>query len=873
MQHLTWLPNQATYPICILTPSIQSEPILNAYITPFGINAGEVLTLTLHQSQTSKKTPAVEMKAYIEEELAPVLHDFGVEYLIVTDADYFKVLTKSPKVEANLGYVLDSVYGPQKVVYVPNYRSIFYDPIKIRAKIAQSMEALKAHRAGQYTAPGDSIIKFADYPDTDVEIAQWLDKLIQMDCDLTCDIETFSLKHPTSGLGTITFCWNEHEGIAFPIDYVPIPGATEAPFGKQVRNELRRHLLRNFFENFKRKLLFHSISFDVYILIYQLFMKDILDTEGLLKGLSTMLRDWDDTKLIAYLATNSCSGNRLGLKENAQEFSGNYAVDEIKDITRIPLNQLLQYNLVDGLSTWFVYDKHWPTLVADNQQDIYETLFKPCIWDIIQMQLTGMPVNMKHSLEINAQLEAEQKLAYDKIMASDIIKEFTAEYLDVKYAEKMNAQWVKKRITPAEAHQEFNPNSDPQMRALLFEWLELPVINLTDNKQPSTDGETIEALINRTNDPKVKELLEAFQMYAIIVTLTTTFMPAILGAVQGPDGWHYLFGNFNLGGTISGRLSSSGPNLQNLPSTGKGHKIKIIYAKMIKSCFAAPPGWLFGGIDFASLEDRISALTTKDPNKLKVYTDGYDGHSLRAFAYWPEKMPDIDPNSVESINSIAAKYKPLRDRSKNPTFTLTYQGTYMALVKKYGFTVEQAKEVEAKYHELYKVSDDWVAAKLDSAAQTGFITGAFGLRLRTPLLQQVIRKTSKTPHQAEAEARTAGNALGQSWCLLNSRAHMAFMKQVRNSKYRLDIRPCAQIHDAGYYLIRDDIKALKYTNDTLVPETYWQDHPEIAHPDVGLGGELSIFHPNWSSEIGIPNNATEEEIFTKIDTALTGISK
>lgn len=76
-------------------------------------------------------------------------------------------------------------------------------------------------------------------------------------------------------------------------------------------------------------------------------------------------------------------------------------------------------------------------------------------------------------------------------------------------------------------------------------------------------------------------------------------------------------------------------NLQNIPSTGS------IYAKLIKSCFKAPKGWIFSGADFASLEDRISALTTKDPNKLKVYTDGYCGHCLRAYAYFSEQMPDI----------------------------------------------------------------------------------------------------------------------------------------------------------------------------------------------------------------------------------------
>lgn len=74
--------------------------------------------------------------------------------------------------------------------------------------------------------------------------------------------------------------------------------------------------------------------------------------------------------------------------------------------------------------------------------------------------------------------------------------------------------------------------------------------------------------------------------------------------------------------------------MQNLPANSR-------YAKLIKSCFQAPPGWLLMGLDFASLEDRISALTSKDPNKLAVYLEGFDGHALRAQAYFGDRMPDI----------------------------------------------------------------------------------------------------------------------------------------------------------------------------------------------------------------------------------------
>ena len=83
-------------------------------------------------------------------------------------------------------------------------------------------------------------------------------------------------------------------------------------------------------------------------------------------------------------------------------------------------------------------------------------------------------------------------------------------------------------------------------------------------------------------------------------------------------------------------------NLQNIPSNST-------YSKLIKSCVQAPEGWLFVGLDFHSLEDYISALTTRDKNKMRVYLEGFDGHCLRAYSYNPEGMPDI----IEKRNEVA----------------------------------------------------------------------------------------------------------------------------------------------------------------------------------------------------------------------------
>lgn len=635
MQYATFCAEpQATYPLCFLVPTIRKDEIQKEYMDRFLIPHEEVMVLGLHYSQTKKKTPAAEMKEYITSELVPTLTDLGVQYIAVADSEYFKVLTKATKVDVNLGYVLDCVFGPWKVVYIPNYRAIFYDPDKVRAKIQQGMEALVSHASGTYRDPGDSIIQFAHYPRGTKEIGEWLEKLLEMDRDLAIDIEAFDLKHHKAGIGTITFCWSQHEGIAFAVDYEEIPGATEAPFGRNVRNEEVRMLLRSFFERYLRRALYHNISYDVYVLIYQLYMQDLIDIEGLLRGIQVLLRNWEDTKLITYLATNSCAGNKLGLKDQSQEFSGNYALTDIVDITRVKLSDLLHYNLIDGLSTWYVYEKHYQTIINDQQMPVYIDLFKPATVDIIQMQLTGLPINMKRVIEVKAILMKDEVDALTKIHNSNVVQNFT-HHLNESWVNWKNSTLKKKRVTLADAKETFNPNSPLQLQALLYEMLGLPILSRTDTDQPSTDRSTLKSLINHTERQDIKDFLNAMLDYSAVNKILTSFIPAMENAAMGPDGWHYLFGNFNLGGTLSGRLSSSDPNLQNLPATGSK------YAKLIKSCFQAPPGWLLCGLDFNSLEDRISALTTKDPNKLKVYTDGYDGHSLRAYAYFGDSMPLI----------------------------------------------------------------------------------------------------------------------------------------------------------------------------------------------------------------------------------------
>jgi DNA polymerase-1 len=86
------------------------------------------------------------------------------------------------------------------------------------------------------------------------------------------------------------------------------------------------------------------------------------------------------------------------------------------------------------------------------------------------------------------------------------------------------------------------------------------------------------------------------------------------------------------------------------------------------------------------------------------------------------------------------------------------------------------------------------------------------------------------------------------------------MQKVWNSPYKTDILPVAQIHDALYFFVKDDLDVLVWFNKVLIEAMEWQEDPVIAHDEVKLGGDLEIFWPDWSHGIEIPNNATKEEI-------------
>jgi DNA polymerase I len=831
--------------ILIKEKALNKQKIKKYYIDPTGIDKSKFIIIGL--PYTDKDTcPAKFIRTQLEDSILPAIQELQIKTILIACPNYLKIFIKSTKkVGTYYNQVLDSKienFEYLKFILVPNYQALFYNPL-LKSKMILSLNTLKKCYLGTYTEVGKDIIKNAYYPETVEDIKETFKQLHSYD-KLTCDIETYSLKFYKANIATIAFAINKHEGAAFSVDYG----------NSNKKNKAIKALLKTFIEEYTGKLIYHNAGYDMKVLVYELWMKNLIDYKGMLEGIKTITCNFDDTKLILYLATNNAVENKLSLKDASLEFAGDYAQDNIEDVTKIPIKDLLVYNLKDCLSTWFVKDKYYPIMKQDQQEELYKEHFKPTVATLLQTELCGIPIDLPRVKKVKKKLLKLKNKYINYFNTNTIIQTFHKEQLVLK-AQKATEKAKQKvyTITDSVIADDFNPNSANQVRKLIYEYLGYTVIDRTKkSKEPATGAKTLKKVIKTITNPEHRKILDYLIKLGEVSILLSTFIPAFEEAQEiSPGKWRF-YGNINLGGTQSLRVSSSNPNLQNIPSNST-------HAKLIKSCFVSDEDWLFLGSDFDSLEDKINTIQTKDPNKEKVYIDGFDGHSLRAYSYFDDEMDGIDPNSVESINSIEKLYTELRQKSKSPTFALTYLGTYYTLMTNCGFTEEKARYIEKQYHDLYKVADQWLADTLKKAETTGYVPLAFGGRIRTPLLAQTMGNF-KRPYAAEKEARSAGNAATQSYCFLTIRAFNEFMRRVWNSPYKYDVFPALTIHDAIYLVVRNDINIVKWVNDNLIGCMVWQELDEIKHDKIKITSSLEIYYPSWANKIKIPNKASEDEI-------------
>lgn len=648
--------NEFNIAVLIKESGLRKEPMIENYVDrlkklSFDCQAKGVIGFNVKYNKP--KTVTVSYAKEYLDSLLPELKQLETKYILVTDTPYFKILTGYKKVDGFAGYVLPCVikgYEHFNIILGINYQAMFYNP-NLSKKLDLSIKALVDHSNDSYKELGTGLLKKVGYIHNLAKAKRAFTYLHKFPT-LELDTEAFSLDFWKAGLGTFSFSWNQSDGFGFQCDYEELPEMNdEKHYGKQVNNIEMKKLLKEFLRSYKGTIRYHNANYDLKVLCYELWMEDLLDTKGMTEGIKVLTKNFDCTKIITYLATNTTAGNKLSLKEQAHEFAGNYAQSEIKDIRKIPLMELLKYNVVDCVATNYVYTKNYPIMVQDDQLSIYNEIFKPSVKKILRMELVGLPLDMDEVKKVNTELRGYEKEFNDRLAANPLVVTYKLELQEKAY-NKWNDRW-KKKEEPFEyfadhPDAQFNPGSSTKVADLLFNHIGLPVQGLTKGKSPSVDGDALADLKYIAKEGNQRDIIECLIGLSELSTILSNFINTFLTrTVLKSNGVWYLHGGFNLGGTKSGRLSSSGPNLQNIPSTSSK------YAKHIKRCFRAPKGWLFVGADFSSLEDYISALITKDSNKLKVYLQKYDGHNLRAFTYFPDRMPSVK----EKMEELAIKQR------------------------------------------------------------------------------------------------------------------------------------------------------------------------------------------------------------------------
>lgn len=213
----------------------------------------------------------------------------------------------------------------------------------------------------------------------------------------------------------------------------------------------------------------------------------------------------------------------------------------------------------------------------------------------------------------------------------------------------------------------------------------------------------------------------------------------------------------------------------------------------------------------------------------------------------------IDMTSAESINRIKTEAKDLRNGSKKYTFGLQYgcgAGKIQDMLKG---SRERAEGIFNSFHSLYSGLSEFSKSNEQFAKKNGYVELAFGLQLKTPRIH------SKDQGVASAEARSASNAVSQSFGMLMNRTFIALLERIEKSEYKYGIKIINTIHDSLMLLVKKDIGAIHWVNENLVECMRWRDDPRLLNSAVTLEAEVD-FGSSWYDLTTIKNNASEEEL-------------
>ena len=356
----------------------------------------------------------------------------------------------------------------------------------------------------------------------------------------------------------------------------------------------------------------------------------------------------------------------------------------------------------------------------------------------------------------------------------------------------------------ASAGHEFNLDSPKQLQAVLFDELGLPVRVKTPTGQPSTNEEALEAIADAHELPRV--LLE----YRGLAKLRSTYTDKLAGIVNERTGRVHT--SYHQAVAATGRLSSSDPNLQNIP-------IRTEEGRRIRRAFIAPPGWKIMAADYSQIELRIMAHLSGDEGLLRALSNGGDVHRATAaevFGIPPEEITANQRSAAKAIN-----------------FGLMYGMSAFGLARQLSIDRGEASDYMARYFARYPGVRDFMEATRSQAHRDGYVETLFGRRL---YLEELASRNQARRAGAE---RAAVNAPMQGTAAdIIKRAMIAVAAWIET---RDDVCMLMQVHDELVFEVRED--AVDAVREGVIQ--CMSGAAELAVPlivDVGVGANWHEAH-------------------------------
>lgn len=356
----------------------------------------------------------------------------------------------------------------------------------------------------------------------------------------------------------------------------------------------------------------------------------------------------------------------------------------------------------------------------------------------------------------------------------------------------------------------FNPGSSAH-KAALFGWLGIESdVQSAKTGDDSWVKDQIERVHKETLDPNIKSFTKTLLDYSSGAIIKQNFVPAFYNySIKHADGSTRLHGELNLFGAKSFRLTSANPNLLNAPST------KSIYAKPVKKCFVAPPGFVILTADFSALEDRVIACLSKDTNKCNIFHEELDGHCLNAYGYFREEIAqhmELTDDTVADVKRFFQlqedghkELKAIRQKGKPATFGLSYGAYPKKVSTSLKIPIPAATVIFERYHNvLYPgITDYRENYVLPTATAQGYLHLGLGCTIKTD--------------NPRRDIRTLNNATCQFWSILTLLTINKMHKLIDRDSYQNDVFCISTIYDSIYFLVREDPHIIKWVNDYLIP--------------------------------------------------------